>query len=158
MGGNDADQGMDLKKITDSYTSLLNDLTSENRHIIVSGLLPRASAKLDQYNERLRTLGKDQDIDYVDSYNSLLFASGDLADSYFHRDGVRPNSFRIKKMLKNVDVYHRVTAAPGTSFNPSGSVRRRNSYQTQSYNSSKRTNFTIDQNIVTFVVGRVTIQ
>ena len=31
--------------------------------------------------------------------------------------------------------------APGTSFNPSGSVRRRNSYQTQSYNSCKRTNF-----------------
>ena len=34
----------------------------------------------------------------------------------------------------------RVTA-PGTSFKPSGSVRRRNSYQTQSYNSSKRINF-----------------
>ena len=131
---------MDLNNFTDSYTSLKNDLTSENRHIIVSGRLPRASANLYPYNKRLRTLCEDQNIDFVDSYNSFLLASGNLADSYFHRDGVCPNSFRIKKMLKNIDVNYRVTAA-GTSFNPSGSVRRRNSYQTQSYNSSKRTNF-----------------
>ena len=121
MGGNDADQGMYLNYFTDSYTSLINDLTSENRHIIVSCLLPRASANLDPYNGRLRTLCEDQNIDFVDSYNSFLLVSGDLADSYFHRDGVNPNSFRIKKMLKNIDFYHRVTAAPGTSFNPSGS-------------------------------------
>ena len=74
MGGNDADQGMDLNNFTDSYTSLINDLTSENRHIIVSGLLPRASANLDPYNERLRTLCEDQNIDFVDSYNSFLLA------------------------------------------------------------------------------------
>ena len=133
VGGNDADQGMDLNNFTDSYTSFINDLTSENRHIIVSGLLFRADANLDPYNERLRNLYEDQNIDFVDSYNSFLLASGDLADSVFHRDGVHPNSFGIKQMLKNIDVYHRVTA-PGTTFKPYGSVRRRNSYQTQSYN------------------------
>ena len=83
MGGNDADQGMDLNNFTDSYTSLINDLTSKNHHIIVSGLLHRASANLDPYNERLRTLCEDQNIDFVDSYNSFLLALCDLADSYF---------------------------------------------------------------------------
>ena len=140
VGGNDADQGMDLNNFTDSYTSFINDLTSENRHIIVSGLLSRANANLDPYNERLRTLYEDLNIDFVDSYNSFLLASGDLADSVFNRDGVHPNSFGIKQILKNIDFYHRV-AAPGTSFKPYGSVRRRNSYQAQSFNSSKRTNF-----------------
>ena len=91
---------MDLNNFTEGYTSLINDPTSENRHIIVSGLLPRASANLDPYNERLRTLCEDQNINFVESYNSFLLASGDLADSYFHRDGVHPNSFGIKKMLK----------------------------------------------------------
>ena len=74
--------------------------TSENRHIIVSGLLSRSSVNLDPYSERLRALCEDQNIDYVDSYNSSLLASGDLSDSYFHMDWVHPNSFGIKKLLK----------------------------------------------------------
>ena len=83
MGGNDADQSTDLNKFADSYTSLINDLTSENRRIIVSGLLPRASANLHLYNERLRTLCEDQNIDFVDSYNLFLLASGDLRSGRF---------------------------------------------------------------------------
>ena len=143
VGGNDADQGIDLDKFSDSYTSLINDLTSENRHIIVSGLLPRASVNLNPYNERLRTMCEDQGIDFVDSYNGFLLASGDLADSYFHRDKVHPNSFGIKKMLKNIDVLHRVTA-PGENyknFKSSNSVRRKYSHHSQSYNSSYKTHF-----------------
>ena len=41
VGGNDADQGADLETFTESYTSLLDNLESENRRLIVSGLLPR---------------------------------------------------------------------------------------------------------------------
>ena len=89
MGDNDADQSMELNNFTDSFNSLINDLTSENSHIIVSGLLAQSWY---------------QNIDFVDSYNSFLLATCDLAVSYFHREGVHPYSFGIKKMLKNIDV------------------------------------------------------
>ena len=55
---------------------------------------------------------EDQGIGFIDSYNRFLIASGDLADSYFRRDKVHSYSFRIKKMLKYIDDFHRVTA-PG---------------------------------------------
>ena len=41
VGGNDADQGVDLEKFIESYSSLLDDLVSKNHRLIVSGLLPR---------------------------------------------------------------------------------------------------------------------
>ena len=158
MGGNDADQGMDLNNFTDSYTSLINDLTSENRHIIVSGLLPRASVNLDPYNERLRTLCEDQNIDFVDSYNSFQLASGDLADSYFHRDGVHPNSFRIKKMLKktlmSITGSQLLVLALSLLVQSGGETHIKPNHIIL----LKVQTFTIDQNTVIFVVGRVTIQ
>ena len=55
VGGNDADQGVDLKTFTESYSSLLDNLASENRRLIVSGLLPRESVNLDPYNKGLKT-------------------------------------------------------------------------------------------------------
>ena len=56
VGGNDADQGIDLDNFSDNYSSLLNDLSTENRQIIVSGLLPKESVNLGPYNECLKTL------------------------------------------------------------------------------------------------------
>ena len=75
------------------YSSLLNDLTFENHHIIVSGLLPRDSAKLDPNNKCLKTLSDAHVVYFVDHYNEVLYATGDLADSYFHGDKVYHNSF-----------------------------------------------------------------
>ena len=43
VGGNDADSGVDLDSFYENYVSLLNDLSAENRHIIVSGFTPRES-------------------------------------------------------------------------------------------------------------------
>ena len=46
VGGNDADSGVDLDSFSENYVSLSNDLSAENRHIIVSGLTPRESVDL----------------------------------------------------------------------------------------------------------------
>ena len=135
VGGNDAVQGIDLDDFSDNYSSLLNDLISDSRQIIVSGLLPRESANLDPYNQCLKTLCKAHMVDFVDHYKGLLFASGDLADSYFHRDKVHPNSFGIKKLLRNIDVFHRVTGS-GANIKYSAPGKRRYSYPTHSNNSS----------------------
>ena len=111
VGGNDADQGVDLETFTESYTSLLDNLESENRRLIVSGLLPRESVNLEPYNEKLKTLCQNRDIEFIDHYNGFLLASGDMADSYFHKDKVHLNSFGKKKLLKNIDAVHQVTSA-----------------------------------------------
>ena len=135
VGGNIADQGIDLDNFSDNYSSLLNDLISDSCQIIVSGLLPRESANLDPYNECLKTLCEAHMVDFVDHYKGFLFASGDLADSYFHRDKVHPNSFGIKKLLRNIDVFHRVTGY-GANIKYSAPGKRRYSYPTHSNNSS----------------------
>ena len=46
VGGNDADQGVDIETFTESNSSLLDNMASENRRLIVSGLLPRESGSL----------------------------------------------------------------------------------------------------------------
>ena len=85
--GNDADQGIDLDNLSENYSALLNEFTAKNLSIIVSGLLPTESVNLGPYNEC-----EAQVVDFVDHYNGFLFASGDLAESYFHSDKVHPNS------------------------------------------------------------------
>ena len=119
VGGNDADQGVDLKTFTESYSSLLDNLASENRRLIVSGLLPRESVNLDPYNKGLKTLCATKDVGFIDHYNGFLLASGDMADSYFHNDELHPNSFGTKKLLKNIDAVHQVTNE-GTNFKTPG--------------------------------------
>ena len=139
VGGNDADQGIDLDNFSDNYSSLLNGLSAENRQIIVSGLLPRESVNLGPYNGCLKTLSEAQVVDFVDHYDGFLFASGDLADSYFHRDKVHPNSFGIKKMLRNIDAFHKVTGT-GTHLRPSAPGRKRYSYPSHSNHSNDSKN------------------
>ena len=47
VGGNDADQGVDIDSFCDNYIALLESLASDDRRIIVSGLLPRKTANLE---------------------------------------------------------------------------------------------------------------
>lgn len=54
VGGNDADSGVDLTTFSENYVSLLNSLDADNRRIVVSGLLPRGSADLRPYNQKLK--------------------------------------------------------------------------------------------------------
>ena len=123
MGGIDADEGADLDSCSDSYSSLLNYSIRVNWRIIVPGLLPRNSVDLEPYNECLKTLCDAQDIDVVDHYNGFLFASGDIADSNFHKDKLHSNSFGTRKLLRNLYAVHRVTS-PDTQSKPAGPVRR----------------------------------
>ena len=109
VSGNDADQGDDLATFTDNFSSMLDELSTDDRRIIVSGLIPRGSVDLELYNTCLKTLCAEKDIDYIDHYNSFLLASCDIADSYFHRDRVHPNSSGIRKMLKNINAVHGIT-------------------------------------------------
>ena len=127
VGGNDADQGDDLATFTDNYSSMLDELSTDDRRIIVSGLLPRGSVDLEPYNTRLKTLCTEKDIDYIDHYNRFLRALGDIADSYFHRDRVHPNSSGIRKMLKNIDTVHGITNSH-TGSRPYIPVRRISTY------------------------------
>ena len=69
----------------------------------------------------------EKDIDYIDHYNSFLLASGDIADSYFHRDMVHPNYSGIRKMLKNIDAVHGITNSH-TGSRPYVPARRTSTY------------------------------
>lgn len=109
VGGNDADQGANLETFTESYSTLLDNLTSENRKLIVSGFIPRKSVNLNPYNEGLKTFCETKGVDFIDHYNGSLLASGDMADSYFQNDKLHPNSFGTKKLLKNIDAIYKVT-------------------------------------------------
>ena len=50
VGGNDGDNGADMDSFQDEYILLLEILASEDRRLIVSGLLPRGTADLESYN------------------------------------------------------------------------------------------------------------
>ena len=66
----------------------------------MSGLLPRDRTKLDPHVKCHSTLCDAHAVYFVDHYNGALFASGDLADSYFHGDKVHHILDGIKKLLR----------------------------------------------------------
>ena len=109
VGGNDADSGVDLDNFSDNYVSLLNDLSAENRRIIVSGLTPRESDVLKSFNQILKSICEDNNLQFIDNYDKFLLASGEMPESYFDNDKVHLNVSGTRKLLANIDAVHRVT-------------------------------------------------
>ena len=109
VGSNDADNGKDLDDFYDDYSSLLDSLAHEDRRIIVSGLLPRKGANIKPYNEQLKSLCEENDIEFYNNFDSFLFASGELPKTYFKRDKIHLNYNGTKKLLSNTDRIIKVT-------------------------------------------------
>lgn len=103
VGGNDADNGTDPEDFCDSYISLLDNLVADDRRIIVSGLLPRQGVDLEPFNNKLKALCAENDIEYVDHFDSFLLASGEMAEMYFFRDRTHLNRSGTRKFLTNID-------------------------------------------------------
>ena len=109
VGGNDADDDKDLESFCDDYISLLESITCEDRRIIVSGLLPRKGIDLEPYNEQLKALCDENNIEFINNFNCFLFASGELPATYFNPDKLHLNTNGTRKLLSNVDKMCKVT-------------------------------------------------
>lgn len=109
IGGNDADNGDDIDTFCDNYIALLESLASDDRRLIVSGLLPRKTVNLEPYNEQLRSLCAENDIEFVENYDNFLPASGEIPASYFWKDKVHLNEHGKRKLLSNINDLCKVT-------------------------------------------------
>ena len=89
--GNDADDGKDLETFFDDYILLLESLADKDRRIIVSDLLLRKHIDLKPYNEKLKSLCEEMNIDSINNYDSFSFASGEISAAYFARDNIHLN-------------------------------------------------------------------
>ena len=125
VGGNDADDGVDLDTFCDNYTTLLSDLNSDDRTIIVSGLLPRGSVDLEPYNERLRTLCMENDIAFVDHFDGFLLASGELPATYYMKDKTHLSASGTRKLLQCIDKTFKITRSSEPQRTPSNPPRAR---------------------------------
>ena len=103
VGGNDADNGDDVDSFCDNYIALLASLTSDVRRLIVSGLLPRKKVDLETYNDQLKSLCDENDIEFIDHYQNFLLASGEIRASYFWKDKIHLNQHGTRKFLTNTD-------------------------------------------------------
>ena len=108
VGGNDAHDGKDLNTFCDDYISLLESLIDEDRRIIVSGLLPRKGIDLEPYNEKLKSLCEENNIDFVDNFDSFFLASGELPTTYYRYDKIHLNVNGTKKLLSNIDNVYKI--------------------------------------------------
>ena len=109
VGGNDADNGADLDTFSDNYVSFLNSLSAENRRIIVSGLLPRESVDLKPYNDTLKTICDENDLEFIDNHDNFLLASGEMPASYFQKDKLHLNTHGTRRLLSNINKVISVT-------------------------------------------------
>ena len=109
VGGNDADNGVELDSFHEEFETLIDSVSDGTRRVIISGLLPRDTVDLEPYNEILQSLCADNAVEFVDNYNSFLLASGEIADIYFHKDKVHVNTEGTRRLLCNIDKLHRVT-------------------------------------------------
>ena len=64
-GGTDASNSTDLEAFCDNYISLLDSLLAEDRRLIVSGLLPRGNVDIESYNDKLKSLCDENDLEYI---------------------------------------------------------------------------------------------
>ena len=100
--------GTDPEEFCDGYVSLLNSLVADDRRIIVSGLLSRQSVDFEPFNDKLKALCAENDIEYVDHFASFLLASGEMAEMYFLRDRTHLNGSGTTKFLSNIDKVFKV--------------------------------------------------
>ena len=77
IGGNDADNGMDLKIFAKKYEALITEMLKKDRRVIVIGLLPRKTVDLNPFNDRLKTLCEAYEVEYIENFKSFLLASGE---------------------------------------------------------------------------------
>lgn len=103
VGGNDADDGDSLETFCDNYIELLESLASDDRRLIVSGLLPRKSVDLEPYNDILRSLCAENDTEFIDNYQNFLLASGEIPSSYFWTDKLHLNQHGTRKLVTDID-------------------------------------------------------
>ena len=99
----------DLESFCDDYISLLESITCDDRRIVVSGLLPRKGIDLEPYNEHLKALCDENNIEFINNFNCFLFASGELPATYFNPDKLHLNTNGTRKLLSNVDKMCKVT-------------------------------------------------
>ena len=71
VGGNDADDGIDLETFAQKYEALLTDMMTHDRRVIVVGLLPRKTVDLNPYNDRLRTLCETYEVEKNRQFQEL---------------------------------------------------------------------------------------
>ena len=116
--GNDADAEIDLDTFSEDYTTLLSNLTLDDRKIIVSGLLLRESVDLEPYNDRLRSLCSDNDIVFIDHFGGFLLASGELPSTYFMKDKTHPNASGTRKLLQSIDKHCKITRSSEPQSTP----------------------------------------
>lgn len=110
VGGNDGDNGDDLEDFCDNYTDLLESLVSDDRRLIVSGLLPRETCNLEPYNDQLKSLCAENDIEYIDHYDSFLLATGEIPSSYYWKDKVHLNQHGKRKLLSSINEVCKITS------------------------------------------------
>lgn len=113
VGGNNAYDGKDIETFCDDYISLLESLAGYDCRIIVSGLLPRKGIDLEPYDKQLKALCDENKIEFINNFNSILFASVELPATYFLSDKFQLNTNGTRKRLSNVDKLCKVTR-PGS--------------------------------------------
>ena len=108
VGGNDADNGMDLETFAKKYEALITEMLKNDRRVIVIGLLPRKTVVLNPFNDRLKTLCEAYEVEYIENFKSSLLASCEIPDSYYQSDKVHLNNFGLRRLLLNVDRVHAI--------------------------------------------------
>ena len=129
VGGNDAGGGEELGDFRDNFDSLLGTVNDGNRRVIVSELTPRDDANLEPYNEVLRSLCDDNEVEFVENYKSFLLATGELPLAFFHKDKLHINNAGTRKLLANIDKLHRVTRASAAPSQQHYKYQKRSGYQ-----------------------------
>ena len=115
VGGNDADEGVDLDTFSKSYVSLLNSISAENHRIIVSGLLPRKSVDLKPYNDILKTICNQNDIEFIDNF---LLASVKMPSTFFDHDKLHLNNQGTRRLLSCINKVITVTKYTPRPYKP----------------------------------------
>ena len=112
VSGNGADNGDDFDSFCDKYIALLESLASEDRRLIVSGLLPRKTVDLETYNDKRKSLCDENDIEFIDHYQNFLFASDEIPASYFWKDKIHLNGMVRENLLPILTKYVRSNVQP----------------------------------------------
>ena len=116
VGGNDADDGVDLNTFSKNNVTLLNSISEDNRHIIVTGLLPRTSVDFKPYNGKLKDICVENEIEFIYNYDCFLLAPGEKSSSFFHQDKLHINVHGTRRFLSGINKILPVTKYTSGSY------------------------------------------
>jgi hypothetical protein len=105
FGGNDADRDIEIHDFNRNYLNIIQEIQkcNEVKHIVVGGIVPRTKKNTEKYNKELKSICRQENIDFVNHLENFLLKNGKIVNGLLYSDGVHLTKDGTSLLINNIN-------------------------------------------------------